>query len=332
MAKTPKKTQTHVVKLTVAQAVEAQRRGQPLVVSYGMGVDSTAMLVGLKRLGIRPDLILFADTGAEKRATYRYLPTIQAWLKKVGFPQVQVVRYQTTSRSRVDPRTGSSYQDLAGQCWATGHLPSLAYGGKTCSIKWKAQPQERYLKSWAPATDAWDRGQIVVKLIGYDAGPADSRRGAFCTNYEPKLYDWLYPLQEWGWDRDRCKREIAAEGLPVPKKSSCTFCPAMKPEELRELALEEPQALLAAIDLEDNARESGKLKGGILGLWRKGTKTRPATWRTFAEDEGLIELAHRRAAEIALEDLAGAGLETGGQLGRYHLPAPTAAPAVSRAA
>ena len=42
----------------------------PLVVSYGMGVDSTAMLIGMAQRSIRPDLILFADTGGEKPETY----------------------------------------------------------------------------------------------------------------------------------------------------------------------------------------------------------------------------------------------------------------------
>lgn len=57
-----------------ASTIEAQ----PLVVAYGMGVDSTAVLVGLQQRGIRPDLILFADTGDEKPATYAYLPVINA--------------------------------------------------------------------------------------------------------------------------------------------------------------------------------------------------------------------------------------------------------------
>jgi hypothetical protein len=57
-----------------------------------MGVDSTAALVGLWRDGIRPDLILFADTGNEKQETYDYLPVIQGWLEAVGFPRVDVVR------------------------------------------------------------------------------------------------------------------------------------------------------------------------------------------------------------------------------------------------
>lgn len=49
---------------------------QPLVVCYGMGRDSTAMLVGFKQRKIRPDLILFADVGAEREGTYAYLPVI----------------------------------------------------------------------------------------------------------------------------------------------------------------------------------------------------------------------------------------------------------------
>src|SRR5262249_26460615 len=42
------------------------------VVSDGMGVDSTAMLIALKRLGLRPDVILHADTGDEHPETVVY--------------------------------------------------------------------------------------------------------------------------------------------------------------------------------------------------------------------------------------------------------------------
>jgi hypothetical protein len=50
----------------------------PLAIAYGVGVDSTAMLVGYAARGIRPDLILFSDVGAEKEGTYEYLPIIGA--------------------------------------------------------------------------------------------------------------------------------------------------------------------------------------------------------------------------------------------------------------
>jgi len=66
----------------------------PLVVAYGGGVDSTAMLIGFKQRSIRPDLILMADPGSEKDATYEYLPKINRWLEEASFPRVQIVRYQ----------------------------------------------------------------------------------------------------------------------------------------------------------------------------------------------------------------------------------------------
>ena len=42
------------------------------MVSYGGGVNSTALLVGLHQHRIPVDLILFADTGAEHPHTYAY--------------------------------------------------------------------------------------------------------------------------------------------------------------------------------------------------------------------------------------------------------------------
>jgi hypothetical protein len=60
----------------------------PLVVAYGLGVNSTAMLVEFARRSIQPDLVLFADTGGEKPETYAYLPVIQRFLEQVKFPPV----------------------------------------------------------------------------------------------------------------------------------------------------------------------------------------------------------------------------------------------------
>ena len=46
------------------------------VISYGGGVDSTAMLVGLYQRGVPVDLILFADTGGKLPETCAYLPVM----------------------------------------------------------------------------------------------------------------------------------------------------------------------------------------------------------------------------------------------------------------
>jgi hypothetical protein len=69
----------------------------------------------------------------------------------------------------------------------------------------------------------------VVKLIGYDCSPADQRRYAEQAGVTDPLYEYRYPLREWGWQRADCVARIAAAGLPQPGKSACMFCLAVKP-------------------------------------------------------------------------------------------------------
>jgi hypothetical protein len=70
----------------------------------GLGVNSTALLIGLSRADVRPDLILFADTGSEKPETYAYLNVRRQWLRRVGFPDLIVVRRAWGSRTGSEPR------------------------------------------------------------------------------------------------------------------------------------------------------------------------------------------------------------------------------------
>ena len=113
-------------------ARQADFGSDPIVVAYGAGVDSTAMLIGLRDRHVPVALILFADTGSEKPETYAYLPIIQDWLAQSGMPPVTVLK-------RNSPRAGDT--SLHGECIRKRVLPSLAYGGHSCSLKWKVDPQ-----------------------------------------------------------------------------------------------------------------------------------------------------------------------------------------------
>lgn len=228
----------------------------PLVVAYGAGVDSTAMLVGMQQRGEVPDLILFADTGDEKPETYAYLPIINEWLSRVGFPQVTIVK-------NAAPKTGDLA--LSTRCLRLGTLPALAYGGHTCSIVWKIEPQQKFIKRWAPAKAAWAAGINVTQCVGYDAGPRDSCRQYKAEGKAAKGYTNRFPLIEWGWDRERCKAEIAAAGLPVPVKSACFHCPASKREEILELQVKHPELAMIAVIMEKRAFEYGHKDERALG-------------------------------------------------------------------
>lgn len=225
-----------------------------VVVCYGAGVDSTAMLIAMRDQGIRPDLITFADTGAEKPETYEQVEKMNVWLLAQDFPTVTVCKKLTL------PTT--AYDDLGGNCYDNETLPSLAFGMKSCSIKWKQGPQDQFLKGvtkgpnkrdpdplWIRSQDA---GVKLVKLIGYDSGKADIRR-AKKVKREDVDFLYSYPLQDLGWTRQDCIKRIVEEGLEVPIKSACFFCPASQKWELFWLAGTHPDLFMKALAIEFRA-------------------------------------------------------------------------------
>ena len=267
----------------------------PIVVHYGAGVDSTAMLVGMAQRGIRPDLILFADVGAEKPETLEYVHTINAWLEAHDMPQVTTVRrfgddgthgLKSSPTHKRHAIQHDGYTDLEGKCLANQTLPSLAYGGHTCSSVFKVDPQQRYLKTWQPAVDAWAAGLRVRSAIGFDCTPNEQKRTFRTTQHDSDQIEHWFPLQDWGWDRERCIEEIAGAGLPIPIKSACYFCPASKPWEILWLAARHPELFMRALEIE---RVAGDRNHTVEGLWRKSTKTRPGNWRAWAEGLGILE-------------------------------------------
>jgi len=255
------------VTVTLAE-VQSRPSDVPLVVADGLGVNSTALLIQLKRIGICPDLILFADTGSEKRETYAYLQIRQAWLRSARFPELIVVRRRGV---RVADRT------LEDQCLRTGTLPSLAYGGKSCSLKWKVAPQNKFCNHWEPALRCWQSGQRVFKAIGYDAGPSDGRR---IKEFRDPKYRFWYPLRDFALDRAACIDLIRSEGLAVPCKSACFFCPATKKPELIQLQNQHPDLVDRALAIEQRALPNLR---SVKGLGRSFAWTTWLAQHTVAE-------------------------------------------------
>lgn len=217
------------------------------VMAFGGGTNSTAMMVGLHERGQAVDLIIFADTGGEKPHTYRAVEQASAWGVERGFPAIQrAARHTTVSKLE---RVGT-YTTLEEDCLAKGMLPSIAYGFKGCSQKYKIEPQNKYCNSHPGCLAAWAAGEKVEKLIGYDM---DEPHRAQIP--EDDKYHFTYPLIEWGWGREECVEAIARAGLDQPGKSACFYCPSSKKSEIIELKLRYPDLAARAVAMEQKAAE-----------------------------------------------------------------------------
>ena len=282
----------------------------PIAWSYGGGLDSSAGILHMHELGIRPDLIIIADVGGEHPHTWETVAAMDAWCQANDFPEITITSYYSPT---------TRYQSLEGNCLHNDGLPSLAYGGHSCSLKWKIEAIEDEIwgiEGWKPARKALEQGVRVTRCIGYDYGCADSKRFAKVDKVEKKdeasgkFLHWKnrYPLREWKLSRDVLDSTIADHpefgdlleartGSRTVRKSSCFFCPAMKVEEVEEMATDYPDLALRAAVMEYRA-ETGKhglltcnglgLGTGAKHAWDKVKGRKNWSWSKHLVEVGML--------------------------------------------
>lgn len=235
-----------------------------LVVSYGGGVNTIALLILLARAGRIPRAIVMSDPGSERRTTMHYRDMVMpAWLERQGFPHVTVIDRKSEGHYR--PRAWR-LETLYEECTRLRSLPSAAYGMSKCSQKYKGDAQRWWTarQEWAKAV--WSRGERLVRAIGYDADERRRVRTVFSDPWEAKRFIPWYPVIDAGLDRDGCVALIRDEGLPLPTKSACTFCPNNTLSEWEEIRRDEPDRFAEAIAL---SRSAELTSPDVVGLMRR---------------------------------------------------------------
>ena len=163
---------------------------------------------------------------------------MSAWCKAHDMPEIVTVR--------------ANGPTLEQDCITRKALPAIVYRRyKTCSLRWKLEPQDKYLRTWLHPDETYR------KAIGYDVHEWHRMR----TYDDPHVILW-YPLVEWKITREQCETICNQAGLRC-EKSSCFYCPSMKEHEITRLKLQHPELAERAIAMERNAQlDSIKGLGG----------------------------------------------------------------------
>ena len=229
-----------------------------IVASFGGGVNSTAMLIGMHERGEHVDLILFADTGGEKPHTYAHVLEMSEWLVEQGMPHIVTVRREV--------------ETLESDCLRRHALPSVAYGMNSCSDHFKMRPQRDYLKALGIVA--------TQKLIGFDADEPHRAK---------PIEGNRYPLIEWDWGRDECIAAIDRAGLKQPGKYACFFCPSSKKHEIMQLRRQYPDLADRAVAMEKNAHLTSVKGLGRRFAWGDLYAADDAQAKLFGESNVEIE-------------------------------------------
>jgi len=241
---------------------------KPLVVAYGGGTNSVAMLCGFRERGIIPSLIIFADTGGELPYTYSHIELMSKKCQEWWGIGIEIVskKYQ------------GEFEGLEGECIRRKQLPSLAYGFKACSMKYKQEPQQKRIRQWMDENGVKE----IIQAIGYDSNEGHRAVKIEGTDLKKgrRTFNW-FPLIEWQWTRKDCIETVIKNNLPQAGKSSCFFCPAMKNHEILKLRKDYPEYFERAIKIETNCNVKGPKEG-----LRFGTK-----WSDIVEaDDDQLKL------------------------------------------
>ena len=191
------------------------------VLSYGAGVNSTAILALHAQGKYRVDAAIFADTHGEYPGTYNYI-------KKVTKPQCEKlgINFHVISE-------GSVYDYY----WNHTIIPFRRF--RQCTDKFKIRPLKKFAKE--------KFGHEVTWIIGIDYGEQHRADRFIGQGME-------FPLIEMEIDREGCKRLIEVVGWPIPDKSGCYFCPYQRKDEWVRLLKENRKLFLKAEAFEKNGR------------------------------------------------------------------------------
>lgn len=170
------------------------------VLNLGWGVQSFTM-VAMVALGDmpKPDLIIHADTTHEREDTYKFSMWGSGWLEEMG---LTVYTVRGKKQSALDPP------------WFTGKGGMLR---RQCTEKWKIAPLNASLKTYSLETGFTGKWE---KWIGISLDEWQRVKSSTA-----KWYTMRYPLIERRMTRTDCAVYLKSNGLPIPPKSSCVFCP-----------------------------------------------------------------------------------------------------------
>ena len=216
------------------------------VLSWGCGTQSTA-LAELSARGILPrlDLIITADTGWERAATYEIREYYAKRWRKMGM-NVAVVQVGNTREQGTNPHVHMPFWTPKTAEHRGGPLT------RACTHHFKILPIKRSLRMRMgyhynapphPPKDAIELW-LGISLDEYTR----------MKHSHVKFIRHKWPLIDMKWTRTDCIEFFESENLPVPIKSACVGCPYRTASEWIEMRENSPNEYNQAVQFDQGIR------------------------------------------------------------------------------
>ena len=228
-------------------------------VSYGGGVQSTALLVLAAQRRINFPLFLMSNVGDDSEH-----PDTLKYVRGVAMPYAEQhgIELLMLEKRHRDGSPNTLLRKITNPDTVSVSIPyrSRPQGppmSRSCTAEYKMRVTGAELRRRGASKD-----NPAVVGIGFSLDEAHR------ANRKPQPWEVItYPLigvgEETGLTltRQDCIALIAREGLPVPPKSSCWFCPFHKLPAWADMRRREPDLFERAADLEQQLRDRSEAAG-----------------------------------------------------------------------
>lgn len=218
-------------------------------VSYGGGVQSTALLVLAAQGRIDFPLFIFANTGADSEhpATLTYLAEVaHPYADKHGIELVEVHKTYKGKPEGIHERImrpGIVSQIIPVRSSKDG--PPMS---RSCTVDYKIEQIGKELRRRGASSD--DPATVAVGISLDEMHRANRKNRPYEQIVYPLLGIDTGTLLPQPLNRNDCERVIADAGLPVPPKSSCYFCPFHSINEWIRQRRDEPELFAKSVEVE----------------------------------------------------------------------------------
>ena len=212
-----------------------------MVISYGGGVQSTALVVLAMQRGWKIDEIVHVDLlDAESPATREYVSYFAGWLQTVYGRGITILQRDL-------------YGDMLARPAFTPAPWRAADGSfmlrRQCTRQYKVEPIRRYLY------EKYRRERIAL-MLGISVDEFHRMRDSGSARIEN-----VYPLVDERLTRNDCRAILERAGLATPPKSSCWFCPYRSARSQAELLKQYPALRGMGEELERRINEERRKRG-----------------------------------------------------------------------
>jgi len=218
------------------------------IISYGGGVQSTALVVLAMQRGWQIDEIVHVDLlDAESPATREYVKHFACWLRETYNRGITILQRDLYGDMMANPAfTPAPWRARDGSFMLR----------RQCTRQYKVEPIRRYLYQ------QYKREKIQL-MLGISVDEFHRMRDSGSARIEN-----VYPLVDERLNRNDCRAIIERAGLAAPPKSSCWFCPYRSARSQAELLRQYPALREMGEELErrinDERRKRGKDEIAVL--------------------------------------------------------------------